>query len=195
MFFFDPFLYALLNADAQTHWFSIQSARILSAWLPNISGVLVVLALVFGSPAVRRTMLMLLLSMATAWLIARLIRWGFPAPRPFQLNQGTQWIQHGGRASFPSMHASGAFALAMAITLGGTRHRKLLVALAWGAAIGVAWSRAHLGVHFPSDLMAGALVGIFSAVLVWNAAFWLRRRRYLRLAAHIKRLRRRLAAR
>ena len=30
------------------------------------------LALVFGSPATRRTMLMLLLSMATAWLVPRL---------------------------------------------------------------------------------------------------------------------------
>ena len=195
MFFFDPFLYALLNADAQTHWFSIQSARILSAWLPNISGVLVVLALVFGSPAVRRTMLMLLLSMATAWLIARLIRWGFPAPRPFQLNQGTQWIQHGGRASFPSMHASGAFALAMAISLGGTRHRKWLVALAWVAAITVGWSRIHLGVHFPSDIAAGALVGIISAVIVWNLAYLLRRKRCLRLVPRIKRLRARLASR
>lgn len=193
MFFFDPFLYALLNADAQTHWLSIHCARILSAWLPNISAVLVLAALVFGSPAVRRSMLLLLLSMATAWAIARLIRWGFPAPRPFHLNQGMQWIQHGGRASFPSMHASGAFALAMAITLGCTRHRKLLVALAWAAAIGVAWSRAHLGVHFPSDLMAGALVGILSAVLVWRAAFWLRSRRQLRLTPHIRRARRRLA--
>lgn len=195
MFFFDPFLYALLNADAQTPWFSIQAARILSAWLPNISGALVLLALAFGSPALRRTMLLLLLSMATAWLIARLIRWGFPAPRPFQLNQGTQWIQHGGRASFPSMHASGAFALAMSITLGCTRHRKLLVALAWGAAIGVTWSRAHLGVHFPSDLMAGALLGVGSAVLVWHATFWLRSRRYLRLVPRIRQLRLRLAPR
>ena len=195
MFFFDPFLYALINANAQTPWFSIELARLASGWLPNISGVLVVLALVFGSPAVRRTMLMLLLSMATAWVIARLIRWGFPAPRPFQLNQGTQWIQHGGRASFPSMHASGAFALAMAITLGGTRHRKLLVALAWGAAIGVAWSRIHLGVHFPSDIAAGALVGIISAVIVWNLAYLLRRKRCLRLVPRIKRLRARLASR
>ena len=194
MFFFDPFLFALINADAQTPWFSIEFARVLSAWTPNISAILVIIALLFGSPAVRRTMLMLLLSMATAWLIARLIRWGFPAPRPFQLNLGTLWIQHGGRASFPSQHASGAFALAMALSLGVTRHRKALVALGWTAAIGVAWSRVHLGVHFPSDVMAGAVVGISAALLVWNAAFWLRSRRYLRVAPHIKKLRLRIKA-
>lgn len=195
MFFFDPFLYALINANAQTPWFSIELARLASGWLPNISGVLVLLALLFGSPAVRRTMVMLLLSMAVAWVIARLIRWGYPAPRPFQLHMGTQWISHGGRASFPSMHACGAFALATAISLGGTRHRKWLVALTWVAAITVGWSRIHLGVHFPSDIAAGALVGIISAVIVWNLAYLLRRKRCLRLVPRIKRLRTRLASR
>ena len=195
MFFFDPFLFALLNADAQTPWISIQMARIISGWLPNISAVLVLGALVFGSPATRRTMLMLLLSMATAWLIVRLIRWGFPTQRPYQLDMGTLWVQHGGRSSFPSQHASGAFALAMAITLGVTRHRKWLVALAWVAAIGIGWSRIHLGVHFASDVLAGALVGITAATLVWNIAFWLRRRGHLRVVPHIKQLRLRWASR
>lgn len=195
MFFFDHALFMLLNADTQTPWFSIQFARLLSAWVPNLSAILVAIALLFGSPALRRSLLLLLLSMATAWLIARLIRWGFPAPRPFQLNLGTLWIQHGGRASFPSQHASGAFALAMALSLGVTRHRKALVALAWTAAIGMAWSRVHLGVHFPSDVMAGALVGIGSALLVWNTAFWLRNRRHLRLVPHIRQLRLRMTAR
>lgn len=189
MFFFDPFLFALINADAQTPLFSIQLARVLSAWTPNISAALVLLALLFGSPAVRRTMLMLLLSMATAWAITRLIRWGFPAPRPFQLEMGTLWVQHGGRASFPSQHASGAFALAMALALGVTRHRKALVALGFAAAMGICWSRIHLGVHFPSDVIAGALVGSIGAVIVWNVTFWLRRRRYLRAVPHLKKWR------
>ena len=189
MFFFDPFLYALVNADAQTPWLSIQAARLLSAWLPQLSGILVVLALLRGSPALRRSMLLLLLSMATAWLIARLIRWGFPTPRPFQLNLGMQWIAHGGRASFPSLHACGAFALAMSLSLGCTRRSKPLVLLAWTAAVAIAWSRVHLGVHFPSDVMAGALVGCASALLVWNLAWRLRRGRHLRLAPRLKQLR------
>ena len=192
MFSFDPFLFALFNADENTPWLSIQLARVLSSWIPNISAVLVLGTLVFGSAAARRSMLMLLLSMATAWAMVKLIRWGFPTQRPSQLDMGTLWVHHGGRSSFPSQHASGAFALAMAIRLGVTRHRKWLVALAWAAAIGVSWSRVHLGVHFASDVLAGALVGICSAWLVWNLAFQLRRRGQLRLMPHIKRLRLRL---
>ena len=193
MFFFDPFLFALFNADEQTHWLSIQLARVLSSWLPNISAVLVLGSLALGSPSVRRNMLMLLLSMATAWLVVKLIRWGFPAPRPFHLNLGTRWIEHDGRAGFPSLHASGAFALAMALSLGATRHHKPLIWLSWTAAAGIAWSRVHLGVHFVSDVLAGSLVGIGGALVVWSLAFQLRYRRQLRVVPHIKRLRSALA--
>ena len=180
MFFFDPFLYALINADAQTPLLSIEAARFISGWLPNLSGVCVAIAFWRGSPALRRSLILLLLSMATAWCIARLIRWGFPAPRPIQLDMGMQWLKHGGRASFPSMHACGAFALAQSISLGCTRHHRWVVILAWVAATAIIWSRVHLGVHFPSDVIAGAAIGICSALAVWNIAFWVRSQRGLR---------------
>ena len=195
MFSFDPLLFALFNADAQTPWYSIQLARILSQWVPNLSAVLVLGTLVFGSPALRRNMLMLLLSMALAWLMVRLIRWGFPTQRPYQMDLGTLWVHHGGRSSFPSQHASGAFALAMAISLGVTRHRKWLVVLAWGAAIAMACSRVHLGVHFVSDVLAGALLGMLSACLIWRATLQLRRRRHLRVLPRIRQLRLRWSGR
>lgn len=174
MFFFDPILFAWLNADLQTPGWSIETARFYSQWVPNLSGVAVALGLTLGSPALRRSLLLLLCALALAWCVSRLIRWGFPMPRPFQLNLGMRWLEHGGRASFPSMHACGAFAVAQAVSLGYTRRWRWLVLLAWSAALGVAWSRVHLGVHFPSDLMAGAAVGCLSAWCVWGCA-WARR--------------------
>jgi undecaprenyl-diphosphatase len=77
----------------------------------------------------------------------------------------------------------------MSLSLGCTRRSKPLVLLAWTAAVAIAWSRVHLGVHFPSDVMAGALVGCASALLVWNLAWRLRRGRHLRLAPRLKQLR------
>lgn len=88
---------------------------------------------------------------------------------------GVQWVEHALRSSFPSMHATGAFALAQALTLGCTRHRRWVMVSAWSLALGMAWSRVHLGVHFPSDVVGGAIVGICSATLVWHAALWRRR--------------------
>ena len=118
----DPALFTLLNANAQTPAISIEAARAISSWLPSLCTLPVMAGLLRGSPALRRTLVLALLSMLAAWAVARLIRWGFPAPRPAQLGMGVQWVEHALRSSFPSMHATGAFALAQALTLGCTRH-------------------------------------------------------------------------
>ena len=68
--------------------------------------------------------------------------------------------------SFPSGHATTAFALAGLLTLGITR--RIWVAALVAVATIVAISRAVVGVHWPLDILAGAFGGWLSAVLaVW----------------------------
>jgi membrane-associated phospholipid phosphatase len=59
-------------------------------------------------------------------------------------------------ASFPSGHAATAFAAATAIAILSPRMRPY----ALGLAAAVALSRIYLRVHFPMDVLAGALIGI-----------------------------------
>ncbi len=67
--------------------------------------------------------------------------------------------------SFPSGHASRAFAMAALVAL-GTKHRVGLVAFALAALIGL--SRIYLGLHWPSDVIAGAALGVvLAAVMYW----------------------------
>jgi undecaprenyl-diphosphatase len=70
-------------------------------------------------------------------------------------------------ASFPSGHAATAFAAAGVVAL---LHPRLRVA-ALGLAALVALSRVYLGVHYPSDVLAGAVLGLAIAVAVVRVPF------------------------
>jgi membrane-associated phospholipid phosphatase len=67
--------------------------------------------------------------------------------------------------SFPSAHASTAFAGALAYTRAG-----LPAAPLYALAAGLAYSRLYLGVHYPSDVAAGALLGTALAALARSVA-------------------------
>ena len=78
---------------------------------------------------------------------------GFPCvPAPYAL------------ASFPSGHATTAFALATVLSLWYPRWTAAWLALA--AVVG--WSRIALGPHFPSDVVAGAILGVAVALVFFR---------------------------
>jgi membrane-associated phospholipid phosphatase len=69
--------------------------------------------------------------------------------------------------SFPSGHSSLAFSAAASLSIQCKKWYITLPAYAWAASVG--YSRVYLGEHYPSDVIAGAAVGIGSAYL----AHWL----------------------
>lgn len=65
-------------------------------------------------------------------------------------------------ASFPSGHATTAFATALILSFWCPRYTSLFLTLA----VLVGLSRVVLGAHFPSDVMAGAVLGVGVALVV-----------------------------
>ena len=65
--------------------------------------------------------------------------------------------------SFPSGHTSQAFAMATTLTLQYKKWYVTVPAYLWAGCVG--YSRLYLGKHYPSDVLAGALVGAGSSYL------------------------------
>lgn len=78
----------------------------------------------------------------------------------------------GGQFGFISSHAANAFALAVFLTLALPPRFRLvkLLLLVWAAL--VSFSRIYLAAHYPTDVVAGALLG---SVLAWGC-YWLYQR-------------------
>ena len=88
-------------------------------------------------------------------------------PRPFvSLPKGsfTQLIPHSIDASFPSDHVSGSFGFAAA---SWKRTDRWVSYSFTSLAILVAIARIYVGVHWPTDVIAGAIVGLLSARIMW----------------------------
>lgn len=177
MTLFDIQMFAWLNAAQGTPRWQIALAAFISNWLPALL-VLLLAAMAAVRPAWRRTLWAALVSLLVAWVSVRLFREWLPMPRPAALGIGMQWLPQGDRPGFPSLHATGAFAVAIMVL----RHHFDR----WGAgyvlaATFVALSRVYLGMHFPTDIIVGAMLGGLIGLLV-ERGWVLRRARVLRQA-------------
>jgi undecaprenyl-diphosphatase len=97
-------------------------------------------------------------------IITEAIRYFYPVSRPFVDNAVNQLIFHETSGSFPSGHATFFFALAMAIML-ATRWRTWGVVFFAGAIL-MGLARVIAGIHWPYDILGGAIIGIFSTLIV-----------------------------
>lgn len=95
--------------------------------------------------------------------------------RPYDTYPMIQPVVSEASYSMPSGHTSTAFATATSLSLAYPKWYVVAPSFVWAGAIG--YSRMHLGVHYPSDVLAGALVGSGSAYLTYKANQWINKKR------------------
>src|SRR5882724_2203039 len=109
-------------------------------------------------------MLALSVSLCDGW-ICRLLKEVVARPRPFlTLSDVHCLIGKGGSFSMPSSHAANWFA---AVMVAAVYYRRSLWFMLPAACL-VSYSRVYNGVHYPSDVLVGALLGAgFAAAVLW----------------------------
>jgi undecaprenyl-diphosphatase len=105
------------------------------------------------------------LSAGVALAIGSLISGLVDRARPFVADPGQVhlFVSHGSDPSFPSDHATAAFAIAVAILLRSRSWGLLALVAATVLSVG----RVAVGVHYPSDVLAGAILGSAIGLMLW----------------------------
>ena len=110
-----------------------------------------------------------LFSTLTAWVITLLIKNFFPVDRPFlQKSVETYTLTTPNDGAFPSAHVAVAFALSVTIFL----HDRKVGWFYLLAAILIGIARVMANVHYPTDILGGALLGTLVAIVVEKTHFF-----------------------
>jgi membrane-associated phospholipid phosphatase len=94
------------------------------------------------------------------------LKYSINRDRPFETYPDILKKAKAGSPSFPSGHTSSAFATATSISLAYPEWYIIVPSFAYAGT--VAYSRMHLGVHYPSDVAAGAVIGAGCAYLTYK---------------------------
>ena len=126
----------------------------------------------------RATALFAALSIIGGAVLVSLLKFGFARPRPELVSH----LVNVNSFSFPSGHATMAAVtyLTLGVLLARVQKRRrmkiYLLAVASVVVLLVGFTRVYLGVHWPTDVLAGWCIGTAWAAGCWLVATWLQRR-------------------
>lgn len=144
----------------------------------DISGLggIAILALVTLSAAIYLTMikkwgqaLYLIVTISIGTMLSNALKFGFARPRPDLVPHGSYTLTH----SFPSGHSMMSAMVFLSVGMMLAKAQKTLpprvffIAISVLLTVMIGLSRVYLGVHWPSDVLAGWLVGGSCAITFW----------------------------
>ena len=170
----DNSLFVALNGSESVYWDGVMwIITKTQTWIPLL---LVLLYVIMKNYDFRRLLLVVAAMALTVFLADRIssglikpwvMRWRPTHDATFLRTIDTVFGYTGGRYGFVSSHAANTFSLFLFLSL-LLRSRLMSVLLFCWAALS-SYSRVYLGVHFPGDILCGALLGLLVGLLTYSA--------------------------
>lgn len=160
-------LYHGINELAAHHPWLGHGAATFESWSVPLIGLATAALWLLARPGATRKWKLAcgsaLASAAVALLANQAVAQLWSRPRPYAAHpDAAVFANRSADPSFPSDHASAAFAIGVAVLLYDRAVGAIFVAAATLVAVG----RVVIGVHYPADVLAGALVGTAAALVV-----------------------------
>ncbi|MCF8253751.1 MAG: phosphatase PAP2 family protein [Bacteroidia bacterium] len=108
--------------------------------------------------------------------ITTVLKYGIDRTRPGESYSDIIVLTGTGSPSFPSGHTSTSFSVATSLSMAYPKWYVIAPSFLWAS--GVAYSRMDLGAHYPTDVLAGAIIGSGSAWLSFKLNQWYAKRYY-----------------
>lgn len=157
----DVAIFYFININLQNSILNVIMPLITNFGLYLFWIVICILIAVFGGQKGRNVALLLIIGLILGHLASEVLKYIVMRPRPFTVLQGVHQLGSLQSYSFPSGHATEVF---VACILLGKKYGYMALFLL--IAFLVSFSRVYMGMHYPSDVIGGALIGLAVAMVV-----------------------------
>ncbi len=151
---FDNYIFRFINETCHNAVLDIIMPRLTGLGSGQLLFVIAVILLFFKRKDIKITGILLMAALACSYQVVHFLKMSFSRPRPFITLEAVNVLIEQKGFSFPSAHAAMAFTAAVILT---KCLKKGYIFFAIAATVAI--TRIYIGVHYPSDVIVGSLLG------------------------------------
>jgi undecaprenyl-diphosphatase len=157
----DVSLFYAINLGLQNYFLDIIMPIISTFGLPLFWVGICAILFIFGGNKGKKVAVLCSIAIFISFFLSEFLKYALDRPRPYTVLGGVHLMSNIGGYSLPSGHTITAFA---GCTILGKEYGHLYLFLILASLIG--FSRIYLGVHYPFDVILGAILGLLCSILI-----------------------------